>query len=143
MTKEAYSLTVSSDVANLRLIADFITQAAQRANLDEQDVFAIQMAVDEACTNIIEHAYAGARGDICLTCQVKPGECVVTIHDRGHPFDPETIPPPDLNCDLEARRIGGLGLYFMRKLMDEVHFSFDPDRGNQVVMVKRVKEEKA
>ncbi len=142
MTKECYSLTVLSEVANLKAIADFIAQAAQEANLGEQDIFAIQMAVDEACTNVIEHAYTSVPGDIHLTCQVKPGECVITIRDQGCPFDPETVPPPDLSSDLEERRIGGLGLYFMRKLMDEVYFSFDPDAGNQVIMVKRIKEEK-
>jgi len=67
MTKEPHSLTVASDVANLEIVADFIAQAAQKANLDDQGIFAIQMAVDEACTNIIEHAYAGAPGDIHLT----------------------------------------------------------------------------
>jgi anti-sigma regulatory factor (Ser/Thr protein kinase) len=95
------------------------------------------MAVDEACTNIIEHAYGDAPGDIHLGCRVAPGECVITIRDRGRPFDPESVPPPDLTCDLEDRRAGGLGLYLMRKLMDEVRFSFDPDKGNQVVMIKR------
>jgi len=140
MTKEPHSLTVASDVANLETIADFVIKAAQEANLDEKDIFAIQMAVDEACTNIIEHAYADAPGDICLTCQVKPGECVCTIRDRGRPFQPENVPPPDLTSDLEERSVGGLGLYFMRELMDEVHFSFDPEEGNQVVMIKRASQ---
>lgn len=138
MIKEPHSLTVASDVANLEIVADFIIQTAQKAKLDDQGIFAIQMAVDEACTNIIEHAYAGAPGDIHLTCLVKSGECVVTIRDHGRPFDPECVPQPDISCSLEERCIGGLGLHFMRKLMDEVHFSFDPEKGNQVVMIKRV-----
>jgi len=137
MTHERKSLTLSSDVANLEIIADFVTKAAQKADLNEQDIFAVQLAVDEACTNIIEHAYAGELGDISLTCEVKPGECVITIQDKGRPFDPEAVPLPNLEGDLQKRRVGGLGLYFMRKLMDEVHFSFDTDKGNQVVMIKR------
>ena len=137
MTHERQSLTLSSDVANLEIIADFVTKAAKNALLNEQDIFAVQLAVDEACTNIIEHAYAGELGDIFLTCEVKPGEFVVTIQDKGRPFDPEAVPLPNLEGDLQKRRVGGLGLYFMRKLMDEVHFSFDTDEGNQVVMIKR------
>lgn len=137
MTEESYSLTVTSDMANLGAIIDFVAQAVQKAYLDEQDIFEVQMAVDEACTNIIEHAYGDAPGDIYLGCQVAPGECVITIRDRGRPFDPESVPPPDLTGDLKNRRVGGLGLYFMRKLMDEVRFSFNPDKGNQVVMIKR------
>jgi anti-anti-sigma factor len=138
MAQQPQSLTVSSDVANLETIADFVTRAAKQAQLDEQDIFAIQLAVDEACTNVIEHAYADTSGDIFLTCEVVPGKCVITIRDQGRPFDPETIPPPDLEGNLEERRVGGLGLYFMRKLMDEVHFSFDPEKGNQVIMIKRI-----
>lgn len=137
MNCERQSLAVSSDVANLETIADFVTKAAQKAKLGEQDIFAIQLAVDEACTNIIEHAYAGAPGDISLTCEIKPGECIITIHDNGRPFDPKTVPPPDIDGNLEKRRVGGLGLYFMRKLMDKVSFSFEPGKGNQVVMIKR------
>lgn len=137
MTHQHHSLNVTSDVANLEIIADFVKKAVQKANLDAQDIFAVQMAVDEACTNVIEHAYAGEPGDIYLTCEAKPGECIITIRDNGRPFNPEAIPPPDLDSNLEERHIGGLGLYFMRKLMDEVHFSFDPEKGNQLVMIKR------
>ena len=68
MTKEPHSLTVASDVANLEIIADFVIKAAQKAKLDEKDIFAIQVAVDEACTNVIEYAYGDAPGDIHLTC---------------------------------------------------------------------------
>jgi serine/threonine-protein kinase RsbW len=140
MAHKPQSLTVSSDVTNLENIANFVTRAAQQANLDEQDVFAVQLAVDEACTNIIEHAYAGTSGDIYLTCEVEPGQCVITIRDKGQPFDPEAVPLPDLAGNLEDRQVGGLGLYFMRKLMDEVHFSFDPEEGNQVIMIKRASQ---
>jgi anti-anti-sigma factor len=137
MTKEPHSLTVAGDVANLETIANFVINAAQKANLDDKEVFAVQMAVDEACTNIVEHAYADAPGNIHLTCEVKPGECCVTIRDSGRPFDPQSVRPPDLSSNPEDRSVGGLGLYFMRELMDEVHFSFDPEEGNQVVMIKR------
>jgi len=137
MNQETFDLTVSSDLANLKTIIKFVTEAARKANFDEKDVFAVQMAVDEACTNIIVHAYADAPGDIHLTCGVKSGECTITIRDHGRSFDPGSVPPPDLTGDLEERRVGGLGLHFMRELMDELHFSFDPVEGNQVVMVKR------
>jgi len=137
LTEESYSLTVTSDVANLGTVIDLVTQAAQKASLDEQDIRSVQMAVDEACINIMVHAYADAAGDIHLHCQVRPGECIITLCDHGRPFDPESVPSPDVTSDLKGRRVGGLGLYFMRKLMDEVRFSFDRDKGNQVVMIKR------
>jgi len=142
MTEESFDLTVSSDVANLGQIVDFVTEAAQKASLDDEEIFATQMAVDEACTNIIMHAYADASGDIHLTCLVQPGECIVTIRDHGRPFDPESVPPPDLTSDIEDRRVGGLGLHFIRNLMDEVRFSFDPVKGNQVILIKKASQGK-
>jgi len=137
MNHNRQSLSVFGDVQNLEIIADFITQATQQSNLSEQDIFAIQLAVDEACTNIIEHAYADSPGDIHLTCELEPDECIITLRDHGRPFDPEAIPPPNIDSGLEERRVGGLGLYFMHKLMDEVRFSFDSETGNQLVMIKR------
>jgi len=141
MTQQFFNLSVPGDLTSLETIAEFVTEAAQRAGLDAQEIFGVQMATDEACTNVIEHAYAGTSGDIHLTCQVEPGELVITIRDHGRPFDPESVPLPNLNGALQDRRVGGLGLYFMRKLMDEVHFSFDPTGGNQVIMVKRAAHE--
>ena len=62
---------------------------------------------------------------------------IVTLRDHGRRFDPASVPEPDLHSDLEDRDIGGLGLYFVRKLMDEVCFEFIPGSGNLVTMVKR------
>ena len=63
---------------------------------------------------------------------------IVTIRDRGKPFDPSSVPPPDLEADLDKRRVGGLGIYFMRKLMDEVNYTTDADKGNELTMRKRL-----
>ncbi|HLF27864.1 MAG TPA: ATP-binding protein [Anaerolineae bacterium] len=136
------TLTVPGRYENLARISDFITQVARDAGFDEDDVFHIQMAVDEACSNIIEHAYGQAGdGDIDLLCRVaENGDLVVEIRDHGQPFDPDQVPFPKIegdNVDLESMKVGGLGLFFMRKLMDEVNFRFDPGAGNHLTMVKR------
>jgi serine/threonine-protein kinase RsbW len=98
------------------------------------------LAVDEACSNVIEHAYGGeGHGDIECTCRVNNDGLTVIIRDYGCPFDPSLVPEPDAYPSLEDDTCtgGGLGLYFMRQLMDEVHFEFAPDTGNVVTMVKR------
>jgi serine/threonine-protein kinase RsbW len=61
----------------------------------------------------------------------------VVLRDKGRFFDPTSVPDPDLQANLEDRTGGGLGLYFMRQLMDEVHFEFTPGSGNLLTMVKR------
>ncbi len=117
-------------------VTEFVAEAASAAGLGEDDIFQCQMAVDEACTNIIEHAYDAENvGDIEITCFVEPGMCTVQLVDHGKPFDPETVPQPQAPSSIDELKPGGLGLHLMRKLMDEIHFSFNA-RGNTLTMVK-------
>jgi serine/threonine-protein kinase RsbW len=126
--------------ASLAPISDFVAQAAQAADLDERAVRAVQLAVDEACSNIIQHAYGGEEsGSIDLTCRIEHGRLTVILRDEGRRFDPDSVVPPDLDAPLEERAGGNLGLYFMRNLMDEVRFDFTA-QGNVLTMVKRAKE---
>ena len=136
----AWRLTVPGRFERLAQIAEFVTQAAREAGLNDDDVFHVEMAVDEACSNIIEHAYADRGGEIHLECIApEPGQLNVIIHDHGRPFDPAGIPEHQLGDTVSADQMteGGLGLYFMRKLMDEVRFEFDADQGNILYMSKR------
>jgi serine/threonine-protein kinase RsbW len=122
---------------SLAKISELVARATRAAGLGPSAAYAVQMAVDEACTNIIEHAYGGEGiGDIECTCRVDSCGLTVALRDHGRPFDPSRVPEPDINASLEERREGGLGLYLIRKLMDEVHFEFTPDSGNVLIMVK-------
>jgi serine/threonine-protein kinase RsbW len=119
-------------------IGELVTRAAGDVGLSEEAIYAVEMAVDEACTNIIEHAYGGeGRGDIECTCQINHDKLTVTLQDRGRPFDPSSVPEPDIEAALEDRQEGGLGLYLIYRLMDEVHFEFTSGSGNVLTMVKR------
>jgi len=97
----------------------------------------VELAVDEAVTNVIKHAYAGGKGEIHLTCTREGDTFVVTIQDKGKPFDPHSVTPPDLEADIDSRRIGGLGIFFMKKFMDEVSYRFDPSEGNVLTLKKK------
>ncbi len=136
------TLTVPGRLEMLAQISDFVSQAARDAGFDEDDVFHVQMAVDEACANIIEHGYGpNNSGTIDLTCICdKDSDLYVEIRDRGRRFDPDRALPPHLDkgdVDLGEVQAGGLGLYFIRKLMEEVTFQFDEASGNRLTMVKR------
>ncbi len=136
--KVEHSLVVPGEFEHLSQIADFIDQVGREAGFDDDVIFHVQMAVDEACSNIIEHAYGpDQEGDIALHCLCRDGEWIVTLKDYGRAFDPSKVPTPSLGTDLEAIQAGGLGLYFMHQLMDEVHFAFDEEKGNELRMVKR------
>jgi len=131
-------LTVSSDLDGLPQVIDFVRQASLVAGLSDDAVFACELATDEACTNIIEHAYAGrSDGVIRVCCWTENGAFVVQFHDQGVAFDPTRIREPLLTEELAQRPLGGLGMHFMRSLMDEVRFEFDPVAGNMLTMTKR------
>ncbi len=132
-------LTVPGRFESLAQIAEFVGETARAANWSDDEVYHVQMAVDEACSNVVEHAYGpGQQGDLELTCCIEDqGDLVISIHDNGKPFDPTLVPEPPFGADLEDLPEGGLGLYFMRKLMDQVIFHFDDENGNVLTMVKR------
>jgi serine/threonine-protein kinase RsbW len=134
MTKKVFPGRYES----LQHISDFISQAAQKAGLNDSAVYAVQLAVDEAATNIIEHAYGGeGNGNIECTYELLPEGLRVALIDHGKPFDPDEVPEPQTNGSLDDIKPRGLGLFFMRRMMDEVKFEFTRRSGNRVVMLKR------
>jgi len=135
-----YTLTVTSELDKLACIADFIKRAVSSLGMDENSAYAMQLAVDEACTNVIDYAYQRRTGQpVTIECYEDNGRCIVTIRDQGRPFDPTRVPVPDLHAPLAKRQIGGLGIYLMRRLMDDVRFHFDSIHGNELTLVKAIK----
>lgn len=102
--------------------------------------------MDEACSNIIEHAYAQTPGgEIHIHVHAEPGHrIVITLIDTGEPFDPQAVPVHDPQSCLDDSKVGGLGLFLMRRAMDDVQFEFNvkgvglgqPKRFNRLTMVK-------
>ena len=138
MEASSRQLTVGGYFKNLAQISDFIGEAARGAGLDDRTVYAVTMAVDEACTNIIEHAYGGeGRGQIRLTYEIQQDGLQITIYDNGQPFSPSDVPELDVHAPLEARQPGGMGVFFMRQLMDKVEFKFGTPEGNRLTLFKR------
>jgi serine/threonine-protein kinase RsbW len=137
-TSETHSFPGRFD--SLTAINKLVTRVAEFAGLNPKAVYAVQMAVDEACTNIIEHAYGGEdRGPIECTCRVNGDTLTVVLSDYGCPFDPSSIPRPDLRANLDERSAGGLGVFFMRELMDQVCFESRAGSGNRLTLIKRRK----
>jgi len=130
--------TVSGRFKSLARISEFVSQFAEEAGLDETATYTVLVAVDEACTNIIEHAYGGeGRGDIQCACDVKDDTLTIILRDRGDPFDPASVPEPDFNVPLQELKFRGVGLVLMQKIMDEIKFTTTPDGENILTMIKR------
>jgi anti-sigma regulatory factor (Ser/Thr protein kinase) len=124
---------------NLDEIREFVGDGARRVGFSDKDIYAIQLAADEASSNIIEHAYAGTTGGkLEVELSVSANELKIIMRDHGKPFDPSSVPEPNVKADLSERKIGGLGMYLMRKLMDEVSYESSPENGNILTMIKRL-----
>jgi len=116
-------------------------EAATRLSLSEEDTFALRLVVEEACTNIVAHGYAGhAPGPMSVEMWLKrpaatSGQLTVLIRDRATPFHPDNAKEPDLDADADERAIGGLGWFFIKNLMNEVTYHSE-DGGNCLRLVK-------
>jgi serine/threonine-protein kinase RsbW len=130
-------MSCPAEIGNLIPLCDFVEEVSRREGLDEETAFALRLAADEACTNVITHGYAGrAPGPVTLTLDCLPDQVTVILTDFGHPFDPTAVAPPDLDSLWQDRQVGGLGLYFIQQLMDAVFYHADPAEGNRLTMTK-------
>lgn len=130
-------LVVNSTTDNLAKIRDFIKDSAKTSGMQEEAIGKIILAVDEACTNIIKHAYKyNAEGIIDISIQSDKKKFTIKITDSGLNFDPEVIPEPDIKEYHKQHRAGGLGMFLMKKLMDEVVYSNLNKNRNRVTLVK-------
>ena len=132
-------LVVQSKTNNLSQIRDFVYSTALEVGISTEIIDNIILAVDEACTNIIKHAYKSyPEGEIIVKLQYSDKKFTVLIIDYGVPFKPETIPDPDLQKYYRQHRVGGLGMYLMKSLMDEVKYVSIPGKYNQVLLSKNI-----
>lgn len=132
-------ITFDADFDNLDEIREFVGDAANKVGFSDKEIYSIQLAADEASSNIIEHAYAGVKeGKLEIECSTFEGGLKIVMRDQGKSFNPSSVPEPNVNASLSERKIGGLGLYLMRKLMDEVTYESSSETGNTLTMIKRI-----
>jgi serine/threonine-protein kinase RsbW len=133
---DRHTLTIERAVlSDLPRIVEFVMKWLESQGLGKYS-FPLETAVDEASTNVIKYAYDGKAGYYQISCELQGREIVVTIRDHGKRFDPNSVPLPDVDADLENRKIGGLGIYMMKKMVDRVSYDFDLKEGNRLEMRK-------
>lgn len=126
-------LHFTSDPPMLSVMRAAITKVCEIAEFDQRDTSKIVLALDEACSNIIRHAYGGKSGEsITIVCRIKPSRLEFHLYDHGIPLNVADI----RSRPLEELRPGGLGVYLMRNVMDQVKFEDGTDDGNHLFMYK-------
>jgi serine/threonine-protein kinase RsbW len=136
MTK-ALTKTILSTTDHLLEVREFVAQAARDFGFSEEETSKIALAVDEACTNIIKHAYQ-YKPDQKITIAIfrQRTSFEISIVDEGKKFDPESIRPLNLKDHLSHYRRGGLGVYLMKTLMDKVEYNTLSGKKNEVRLTK-------
>jgi serine/threonine-protein kinase RsbW len=133
------TLRTKAVLENVPEAIDFVAQSARVAGFKDQALCQIQVAVDEACANVVHHAYAGMEpGDMEVSCCLDGQNFVVRVRDWGTSFDPKEVQDPDTSAPLDERTLGGLGLFLIRQFMEQVQYTFDPEMGNELMMTKRL-----
>ncbi len=136
-----FTLHVPSSTENLALIREFVTTVGSQAGMNETDVGKLELAVDEACANVIEHAYGhDTSKEVMIRAILDDEELRIEIIDTGKGFDPALIPQQELEKLVAERKSGGLGLRLIRTLMDEVQYEIVPGQKNELRMTKRIRK---
>ena len=129
-------LTRAAELEALPAFRDFIARACDRLRIPREIAFELQLACDEAATNVIEHGYEGMNpGSIMLELRPQPKKIAMILSDFGHPFEPIDTPMPDVDALMHDQPTTGFGLYFIYRTMTEVSYYTD-ELGNHLVLIK-------
>ena len=136
-------LTVPAETRFLAQVRAVVLDVLQHSALQPVKASMVALAVDEAVANIMEHAYAEDRPagaprdtDIRIVLDVDARRLEVLIRDRGAAFDPRTLPEVNMDQHVRSGKKGGLGVFLIRKIMDEIHYTYKHGHHNELQMIK-------
>jgi anti-sigma regulatory factor (Ser/Thr protein kinase) len=139
MTTYNQDLLITNDLAVLPQVRDLVASAVHKGGFPDHFLNRLQIAVDEAVTNIIEHGYDGrsrGSGHIQISVSTNADEFRVSIIDQGTAFDPNTMGDIDIEEHTRQGRGGGLGVFLMRRIMDVVDYHYETGKRNRLMLVK-------
>ena len=139
--ERTFALHVPSSTENLALIREFVAAVGVQAGFSSKELGQLELAVDEACANVIEHAYGPeVTKEVCIRATLDEDSVQIEVVDTGKGFDPSQVSQQNLDQMVAERRSGGLGMRLMKTLMDEVHYLVIPGQKNELRMIKRLKK---
>jgi serine/threonine-protein kinase RsbW len=132
----SFEMMIGSEIENIPAVSARLEEAMHAYGFSAEEILDTQLAVEEVITNIIVHGYKKPGGGIRLSCQGSPDLVRIRVADSAPRFDPLSIPEPELEGDVDERRIGGLGIYLVRQVMDTVSYRYE-DGQNILTLEKR------
>ena len=132
-------LRLPATTENLSNLIRFVTDLLTKNGFPEQRALEIEMAAEEVLVNIIRYAYSeGSPGEVELRGRaLSEDEFMLEFEDGGVPFDPTSLPPPDVNLPLSQREVGGLGFFLARKMVNEVRYRREKNRNILTLLIRK------
>ena len=131
-------ITVPAQTGRLGEVLDFAGNAARGMGLDAKQLNDVNIAVEEIFVNISSYAYPSGEGEVTVAVSADSGKLVIEFVDSGTPFDPLANADPDTTLSADEREIGGLGIFMVKKLMDNVSYKFD--NGKNILTIEKIYE---
>jgi serine/threonine-protein kinase RsbW len=117
------TIKVPAKIDYLHQCIDFVAACAKQQGLDKRSIDRLELAADEALVNIFNYAYQDYCGDVEISCMIDHDKLfVIEISDSGIPFNILDVPDPELSADIDDRKIGGLGIFMIKKIIDDVQY---------------------
>jgi serine/threonine-protein kinase RsbW len=136
--KVCATITLPAQLSYLQTFIDFITSCSRDQGFNQKKIHEIELAAEEALVNIFNYAYEGNNGDVEIICRIDDDErFILEIIDTGIPFNVLSVKDPDISADISERRIGGLGVFLMKKIMDAVHYRREGNKNILTLIVKK------
>ncbi len=144
-TKKTYQLKLPGQSDVLEIVRDFVTRIAHKIGIESAEIDKIELAVDEACANVVKHAYAVQNSKrkaqpLEVSVTVDPKQFVIVVSDKGKGFDYSKHKSLDMEQYRAEKKRGGLGIHLMRTLMDEIEYSIEPGKKNEVKLIKYISD---
>ena len=128
----------SAEDHNLDHVLEFVREKLEENNANIKLIMTIPLAIEEIFVNVAHYAYKGAKGDFEIDLNFKDDNIIITVEDSGVEFNPLAKEDPDIHLSAEDRKIGGLGIYMVKKIMDNVEYKRENDK-NILILTKKIK----
>jgi anti-sigma regulatory factor (Ser/Thr protein kinase) len=136
--KVVASIALPAQLSYLQKFIDFVASCSQKQGFVQKKIHEIELAAEEALVNIFNYAYEDSTGDVEIICMIDDeGKFLLEIIDSGIPFNVLSVKDPDISADISERRIGGLGVFLMKELMDAVHYRREGNKNILTLIVQK------
>ena len=131
------SLKLPAKLENLQKFMNSVSDCARAEGFGQKRIDEIGLALEEILVNIFNYAYPKSPGDVEVNCKLETGRLIIEIIDSGIPFDVTSLTDPELTADVEERKIGGLGIFLVKRMVDEVKYRREKDKNILSLVIQK------